>query len=351
MTQKNTLSEELKISIINYLCGKWDECNTRILIAWLEEDDENKYLFRQLVNLWESEQLARQEKHFNPDHAWAKLESTMKERTSVAGRFSGLKQIARYAAVFILALILGGAGHYLVQKFSVPGSSEIVEYVAPYGSKTNLKLVDGSLIWLNAGTTLKYDQEFGRENRDIELNGEAYFEVAKNKKLPFIVKTKKISVRALGTKFNVKAYPEEKTTETILLEGSVRIWNQTAGKQKNILLEPDQKAIFHTELNDFAVSDITNTSDVSWFTDKWVVKNKNLEEFAKLLERRYNIRISFSDDRIRNYEFGGTIMDETIEQVLTAITYSAPVKYKIINKQVTLSIDENKLNKYKSLLK
>jgi len=160
-----------------------------------------------------------------------------------------------------------------------------------------------------------------------------------------------MSVMALGTKFNVKAYPEETAVETILLEGSVKLQNSETGKRSEILLNPGQKAILNSGSNKFEVLATSDTYEVSWITNKWVIKNTKLGEFAKLLERRYNIDFTFSDERIKEYEFGGTIKDETIEQVLTAISYSAPLKYKIINKHVTLTIDEHKVDKYKALLK
>ncbi len=353
MAQKNILPDEIKVSIINYLSGKWEECDSVLLTLWLEESDENSKLFSQLVDLWEADKMAWRENNFNPDKAWMRLESKMDRGVSLNNKFYFLMKISRYAAVFILALLLGGIGYYWLHPSpnSDFSSSKLVEYTAPYGSKTSLKLIDGSHVLLNAGTTLKYDQQFGIRNRDIELSGEAYFEVAKNKDLPFMVNAKEMSVMALGTRFNVKAYPEETTVETILLEGSVKLQNRGVGEKRSILLKPDQKAVFNSVDKDFSVSVINDASEVSWITDKWVIKNTKLGEFAKLLERCYNIDFTFSDERIKEYEFGGTIKDETIEQVLTAISYSAPLKYKIINKHVTLSIDESKLDKYKTLLK
>ena len=353
MAYGNSIPEKLKITIINYLCRKWDECDAGLLIAWLEESDENRQLFRQLVDLWEADQIVKREKDFNPDQIWARLESRMNKKGSHASRFVRLKQLSRIAAIIILTLLIGGTAHYFLQKLTRPSftSSGIVEYTALYGSKTNLKLPDGSFVWLNAGTTLKYDQGFGNENRDITLSGEAYFEVAENRRLPFMVKAREISVMALGTKFNVKVYPDEKVIEIILLEGSVKVQNHTPGVKRSVILEPHQKAVFQDDRNDFVVSAIKNMADVSWFTGKWIIKNTRLENLAKLLERRYNIDFKFDDERIKDYEFGCIIKDETIEQVLTAITYLAPVKYRIINNHVTLLIDESKINKYKFLLK
>lgn len=350
MTQKNIVSEKLKVSIVNYLNGKREECDVALLTAWLEESGDNSKLFSQLVDLWEADQMARREKNFNSDKAWARLESKMNPKKD---RFVLFRQIGKYAAVFILALFLGGLGYSWLQPRLNSGfsPSAIVEYTAPYGSKTSLKLTDGSLVWLNAGTTLRYNRQFGARNRDIELSGEAYFEVAKNKTLPFTVNAKEISVTALGTKFNIKAYPDETSIQTMLLEGSVKLENHTGGKLSEVLLKPGQKAVFNPTDNKFMIFPGLDASEVSWTTDKWVIKKTRLGELARLLERRYDIDITFGEERIKEYEFGGTIKGETIEQLLTAISYSAPLKYKIVNKRVSLSIDENKIKTYETLLK
>jgi ferric-dicitrate binding protein FerR (iron transport regulator) len=347
MAQETIIPNEVKTAIINYLSGEWAECDSHILNDWLNESADNSRLFGQLVDLWESDRMIRLEGNFDPDKAWAKFEQ--KIDVSATKRFS-FQHILRYAAVFLLAFFLGATTYFYIESHS-PATGAMVEYTAPYGSKTSLKMADGTLVWLNVGTVLKYGQNFGIKDRKVELSGEAYFEVAKNKKLPFCVNAKGISVTALGTKFNVKAYPEEKTVETILLEGSVKLNQSQSSEKSKIVLQPNQKAIFNLNENSFTTTAIDDVSDVSWTTNKWVIKNIRLGEFTKLLERRYNIDFTFSDERIKEYVFGGTIKDETIEQLLTAISYSAPVKYSIVNNHVTLSIDEPKINQYKTLLK
>lgn len=351
MAQKDSLSEELKLSIVNYLSGRWDECDSTFLYGWLDESADHRKLFGDLVDLWECGRLARAEDDFDAGQAWQRLESQMEIRSPYAGRFSWFGQVARYAAVFLLAVFIGALGYSWLGGHVWPGSSQTFEYTVPYGSKTSMKLLDGSVVWLNAGTTLKYNQGFGSCNRDLELTGEAYFEVARNKRLPFVVKTKDVSVQALGTKFNVKAYPEETSVEAVLLEGSIEVRDQGPGEGKKVLLSPSQKATYRRGDNTLRVSGIENASEVSWFREKWVIKNTRLEELARVLERRYNITVSFADEAIKDYEFGGTIKEETIEQVLTAISYSAPLKYTIINRDVSLSIDKTKLGRYEQILK
>jgi len=344
------ISDNVKIAIVNYLSGEWEKCDSRLLTDWINESTDHQEQFRQLVDLWELDRINRHEKDFNAGQAWIRLKSEMKPKTSFMNRFTRFNHLRKYAAIMILTLVAGTVG-YLLQKGTIKDpASAVVEYTVPYGSKTHIRMPDGSGIWINAGSVIKYDQGFGSTNRNLQLSGEAYFEVAKKKDLPFVVRAKGISVKALGTKFNVKAYPEETNIETILLEGRVEVQDMK-NKNEKILLKPNQKAGYSTIENDFSVSAIEDNSEISWYREKWIIRNMNMLQFTKLLERRYNIDFEFEDERIKTYEFGGTIKDETLEQVLTAITYSAPIKYTLKNKHVNLSIDESKLNEYDTLLK
>ncbi len=345
------ISDNVKIAIVNYLSGEWEKCDSLILTGWLSESPDHQEQFRQLVNLWELDQINRHEKDFNPDRAWIRLKSEMKPKTSFMNRFTQFNYLKKYAAVIILTIVVGTVGYLLQKGIAKDHPSGVVEYTVPYGSKTHIRMPDGSGVWINAGSVIKYDQGFGSTNRNLQLSGEAYFEVAKQRELPFIVQAKGISVTAVGTKFNVKAYPEEVNIETILLEGRVEVLDMTNNGYEKILLKPNQKAGYSTIENNFSVSAVEDNSEVSWYLEKWVIRDMSMLKFTKLLERRYNIDFEFEDERIKTYEFGGTIKDETLEQVLTAITYSAPIKYSLKNKHVKLSIDENKLNKYDTLLK
>ncbi len=351
MTQNKHIPKEIKLAIIEYLSGSWEECNSTLLTTWINENKENEQLFSQLVDIWGAETIVKNEKNFDVNRAWNNLFDQVQKNDSPVKHQFNFQELYKYAAIFILALFIGGIGYSWLKTQDIFAAKQMVEVNAPYGSQSNLKLADGSIVKLNSGTTLKYNKKFGISNRDIELVGEAFFEVEKNKKLPFTVKARGVSVTALGTQFNVKAYSDEKQILTTLLEGSVRVKNLEHGEKRSILLQPNQQAIFNLEESQFLVSEIETKDNVSWFTDTWVISNTTLSEFAKLLERRFDLKIKFSDERIKEFVFKGTFKGETIEQILTVISYSAPVKYKISNKQVTLSIESERLNDFNMLLK
>ena len=346
MTQKADIPTNIRIAIIDYLSGDWEECKSKELNDWLEAESNNQQTFQHLINLWGAEQISKEEKNFDHNEAWNSLSEKLVHNQSTKTFNLNYKRLLTYAAIAVFALLIGGMGYSWLQRVDFYSNQKMVEYIAPYGSRTELKLLDGSVVKLNAGTTIRYDNNFGLNNRKVELEGEAYFEVAKNEKLPFKVKTKEIAVIALGTIFNVKAYGDEDKVETTLLEGSVRVKNIEHGVKRSIVLTPSQKAVFSKQDFNFEVMQLSNLSELSWFEEEWLISNMNLQEFSRLLERRYDVEIKFQDKRIEKVVFSGKFKDETIEQIMEAVSLISPVKYKFVNKKIELNIDENRLKEF-----
>ena len=236
-----------------------------------------------------------------------------------------------------------------------------------------MSLADGSKVWLNSGSTLKCKNSFGSNNRELHLTGEAFFEVEKNKDLPFVVKTSEIHIIALGTKFNVKAYSEEKTIETTLIEGSVKIESIVVKLSDNLVLKPNDKAVFTRKSQTVVLTQNKNqTIDqaqiqeekpkleifesvepepiISWKDQRWVINNEKLGNLAVKLERRFDVNFIFDNDVLKEYAFRGTLEDETLEQIMEAIKLSAPVKYIIDKKTVYVMADGKQIEKFKNLM-
>ena len=171
MAQEKLISDELKITIVNYLSGRWNECNSLLLKSWLEESEENSRLFRQFVELWEADKMLRGEKEFNVDEAWDKLESKIDTPKGIIKVLPlSLKKTLQYAAILVFVLLLGGkmGTYFSNQADKRITATSLMEYSVPYGSKTSLRLPDGSQVKLNAGTTIKYNQGYGVWNRNIQ---------------------------------------------------------------------------------------------------------------------------------------------------------------------------------------
>lgn len=283
-------------------------------------------------------------------------------------RFSSL-----IAAVFAVAFLLG---RFLPEKekIGIPETAiamSFTEISAPYGSRSEINLPDGTEVVLNAGSTLRYQNDFNVTNRDLDLTGEAYFRVAKNEQIPLIVNAGSINIKAVGTTFNIKAYDEEGTVETTLIEGKVEITRN--GEEGNVGqfvgLEPNQKAIFIKDEDSFilekiknsgsAIEPVNNISEdilispkvnvshvVAWTEGKLILRAENLGDLSVDLERKYDVKFVFADEEIKKYRFTGILLDETLEQVLNVIRLTAPINYVLDGKTVHLSSDPGQLNDY-----
>lgn len=173
---------------------------------------------------------------------------------------------------------------------------EMNTLVIPYGSRSEVVLSDGTKVWLNAGSRLIYPSRFVDKDREVFLSGEAFFDVTENDAQPFIVKTADVKVEVLGTKFNVFAYPEDYSVQTVLTEGSVKIRKSDARLfNKAIKLEPGQMAYFNKKSEEVHVQNVDTEQYTSWTKGLWCFSNTDFNRIVKRLERYYNIRFQFDD--------------------------------------------------------
>jgi ferric-dicitrate binding protein FerR (iron transport regulator) len=230
------------------------------------------------------------------------------------------------AAVLIVGLLIGSLFFIQSQKHEILTQN----ITTPYGGKTQFTLPDGSSVWLNSGSTFSYPDRFNDE-RIVELTGEAYFEVEKQKQ-PFIVKTQFGEIEVLGTQFNVKAY-ENETFCTTLESGSV-IFTNKYGKQAQ--LEPGLQVVFDESI--FKMRSVETKLFTSWKDGQLIFRDEPLQSMVTRLERWYNVKIELRDERIKNLKFTGTIEMETFSEVLELIKVTTPIKYTFDRKTRVLII-------------
>lgn len=244
-----------------------------------------------------------------------------------AGRKRVLLQTARYAAAILIGVIFSFSTFYLTDKNKTQEAG-IYQLVTHKGEKSYLQLPDGTKVWLNSCTTLKYAQDYGRSNRDIFLNGEAYFEVAKNKDLPFVVKTNGISVEALGTVFNVCAYGEDSHLMTTLFSGKVAVRPASASRQ--VLLEPNQVAVYHKSKDKIEVVPYDKRQFAQWKDGYLTFERMSLREITKLLERNYNVVFLYDNQKIKMLRFSGSFRNsEDLSGILNVIKTNTGIHYEI----------------------
>ncbi|RIV30432.1 DUF4974 domain-containing protein [Flagellimonas lutimaris] len=214
----------------------------------------------------------------------------------------------------------------------------------PYGKNLSVTLQDGSVVMLNSGSSMTYPSSFaGMDTREVQLKGEAFFEVAKNPKKPFIVRTETMYTQVFGTVFNVSAYEEDDTTEVVLVEGSVGVGKSNKVNPEALqMLAPSQKAsnIMGGE-KDFVVEDVDVSSYISWTKGILAFENESMGQIIKRLQRQYNIKIVNQYEELDERRFTGMFDEETIDHVLKTIQAHTHFSYDKKENLITIKKPNN----------
>lgn len=209
----------------------------------------------------------------------------------------------------------------------------------PNGKTFQLQLSDGTIVHLNAGSSIKYPVQFIEgSDRQISVTGEAYLDVAKDPEHPFIVNTNGLNVRVLGTQFNVSAYPEDETTEVVLVEGAVSLYTEKEeyGSEKNVYLKPGFKGSFDKVKNNIDTSEVITNLYTSWVNGKLVFRNMTFNNIMKKLERHYDVTIINNNSDLTHEEFNANFGNEPIEDVLMELKANYGIEYQFLNDKIII---------------
>jgi transmembrane sensor len=271
--------------------------------------------------------------------------------------------IAATAAVAACILLVWGINR--LPRSPVPQSASqvhIEEVLARAGTRTKLVLPDGTQVWLNSNSRLKYNNDFNANNREVTLDGEAYFDVPKNARLPFIVHASSIDIKVLGTSFAVKSYPQDKTIEATLLRGIIEVSRKDNPSTPRIILKPNEKLVFSKSFAthnrpddspaesgargaaspDIAVNSIrqdladSDKVETAWLYNRLVFDGDSFRELADKMERWYNVKIDLRDTILNSYHFGGIFEKETVEEAFRELQLTRDFTYKINGNEIKL---------------
>jgi transmembrane sensor len=262
---------------------------------------------------------------------------------------------AAAAAVIGVLLIPGLFGRPIIHKGVISNNTVSTRP----GSRSKVQLPDGTQVWLNSDSRLTYNQGFPADSREVQLTGEAYFDVAKDKSHPFVIHTSTVDIKVLGTSFNVRSYDNERNTETALFQGSIQVSLHNNPEQK-ILLKPDQKLIVQN--NKLSVTGISpgpaknntdeplitlgkvhfqkkdsSATETLWMKNQLALDGATLDEVALQIERWYGVKVFITDERLKSIHYNAVFEDESLQQVLEALRLSGNFTYTIHKKEVTIA--------------
>ncbi|MFH0757938.1 MAG: FecR domain-containing protein [Bacteroidota bacterium] len=324
MRKKSEISDSL---IGKYLEGGLNQKDSSQFEAWINENGNNKQIFMEYMNIWELSHDIKELESIDMVQARKAVNHKLK---GFHGRRRLTSILQRAAAILFIPLLVSSIGYVI---YSLPAESEFAaksNLNVSFGTVAELVLSDGTRVWLNSGSHMEYPTQFKGSEREVYLEGQAYFEVAKSQK-PFVVSTSDIEIRALGTSFDVIAYPEDNRIQTTLIEGKVVLYRRMPDSKPSFLKEmvPDERAVYSTAENNLSVKRNADTEKItSWKDGKLIFKNDSFEEVVWKLSKWYNTDIRLVDSELKSYRYTATFVDESLWQVLELLKKTAPITYE-----------------------
>ena len=307
-----------------YFSGEACEAEIQEIFQWINAAPENRKAFIKYKKIWVL--TARSGK--NPDKAWIQFREKLK---GTGSRRQFIPGYLRIAASILLILSLG----MLMEYFREQHEQVNVLYQAetkievPLGQMSKVRLPDGSTVYLNSGTTLLYSGNFNTGKRVVTLEGEAFFDVAKDRAHPFFIQTQALNFKVYGTSFNIQAYPEDREINATLVEGSLGILKKNGIELTRLI--PGENANFRQSDRKLVIHKTNLDIYTSWKDGLVVFRNEKLKDIARKIERWYNVEIVIKKAQLGEETYMGTIMkNKPIDQILEVLSLTSSLKYRIV---------------------
>ncbi|PDP45188.1 anti-sigma factor [Tannerella forsythia] len=297
--------------LLRYFAGELDKTEERELLDWLNRDDEHKKTFRRIADTWAVAHIPLFVGRLKADGPM--LPRARRNIVMLRKRWTGV------AVACIISVAIALSAFWVGKQFGNASPDMFYRTTVPAGSRSEVTLPDGSVVWVNAGSSLTYREDRHEQMRSVVLEGEAYFEVKPDRKRPFIVESGGMQVRVLGTKFNVKAYGDEETVDVVLLSGKVAVRLNERGEE-TYALSPDEKLTFHRETHHIEKHRVEGRDYCAWKEGRICFDEQPFTELVRTLERLYNVRIQIDSEQLKTERFSGSFLQtSSLDEILREI--------------------------------
>lgn len=330
--------------IIDLITRKFtDELSSEELMEleeWIKESPDHESYYREYEELWFSATVSNVSSKYDVDAA---IEAFF-ERTGAYKQQSKFRILRKFSlfgriAAAILFFLTMAISIYFVNGTNDTNIIAQTTVESPEGSKTQITLPDGTVVKLNGGTLLRYSHDYGVSNRNVEVEGEAFFDVRKDSKRPFVIKSSTVCLTVKGTKFNFRDYADESSSSVTLQAGSVSLtFNNTTSKEYTII--PGQRITYDKKQSIAKIEPCDVPSDIGWMYDKIILNGRTLEDIAHILQHAYNKEIEICDPSLKSLRFHGEFSQKnSIEDVLDALTETGRIRYRNFEGKINLYIN------------
>ncbi|MGD8778397.1 MAG: FecR domain-containing protein [Ignavibacteria bacterium] len=322
--------------IAKYLSGEIKESETENIELWLKSDKEIKKKFEESGALWQK--ISGTGESWNVDNAWEKVKTAMhdvqpthaKNKVRINNSWSSGFQFARVSFAVIIIVVVSLIA---MERFGLfngnQGGSRLYSLTTDYGNIKKVVLGDGSVVTMNAASSIEIPADFGKEKRAVRLSGEAFFEVTANPNVPFIVHAGNVSATVLGTKFNVKAFPDETELAVSLVEGKVKVArNDTGHVRGEVILNPSEQIVFNDDSKNGIVSKFNRWETIGWKANILVFNNVELEKIFKVLERAYGVKFEIQNDLHKLIRISANFENESFWTVVKSLQSLTDLNYR-----------------------
>lgn len=328
----STSEHSIEQHIVSYLSGNASPEEKEKLEAWIRANEANRSYYQQLKNIWEAGRPAFVPEQIDTEKAARRVMSRIKKQ--VAWYESAfVRYWQRIAAILLLPLI--GSTVYLYTEIqgnrlsSLP--APLQEITVPYGTHARVTLPDNSQVWLNAGSTLRYPAFFpAGSERNVDLQGEGYFEVKSDAEHPFIVHTPRLTVTATGTAFNINAYETDSVTAVTMTKGKVRI---AIGKTPAFALAPGEQVAYNQVTNRYRIQQTDPYKWYAWKDGRLIFRDDPLEYVFKRIGQTFNVDIRIEDASLARHMYRATFENESLDEILRLLKMTAPIAYNRPNRE------------------
>lgn len=277
----------------------------------------------------ESGALISEMKAINTNEAYLTLRNRINRSNKIRQYYTSFSKIA---AILIFPLLIIAAWSLTRNRQYIEANHlSYHEISSPTGVRSKVLLPDGTEVWLNADSKIRYSIPFVRKIRELELVGEAFLDVAKNSDSPLEIKFDDVKIRVLGTQFNVKAFPEEQKIEVVLKKGSIQLQNDNEGaNKKTIQLHPNQQWVYNKTTHFSELNKVKADHFIAWHKNVLILADTPMAEVAKQIERWYGVDVRIMDDELYKYRFTTVFENESLHRVMELLEMSSPIKIKYI---------------------
>lgn len=365
----NMIKDEIENIVIKFLDGSISQAEENQLLEWMKGDESRLQDFIEHQEIWKASSCVYSEKS-DKEVAFRKIHEKIDIYNN---RYQFMRTAFKYSLhiaatiLFVISLAILFQHRISHQKINSYTNNYYTEISTSGGNRSKITLPDGTKVWINANTTLRYPSVFESDKREVFVDGEIFLDVAKDSSRPFYVETSSLKLEVLGTSFNVNSYSDENVEQLTLVEGSLKIVPKgtISGNENSLTIKPNETALFKKEQRVIAVHELeSNTGNkevefdqnqvvlkrdisdipvselesiISWKEDRLIFKNETLEEMCNKMERWYGIKILIKDESIKNNRYTGKfIYNESIDQVMYILQRTTQLNFTLEKDELTI---------------